>query len=87
MLRQWGLVAILFFIGFILLLTGGVSFFTESFQLMIKKVFLLTLWYGMTYLIRLQRIGHIEWEIIEPQYKIYYYFMLLLGSAMIIAWG
>jgi len=87
MIKQWSLIAILFFIGFILLFTGGVGFFTESFQLVIKKVFLLTLWYGVTYLIRLFRIGHIDWETLDPHYKVYYYFVLLIGSALIVAWG
>lgn len=86
-LKSWLLVGVLFFLGFILLLTGGVGFFTESFQLVIKKTFLVTLWYGLTYLVRVLRVGHIEWEVIEPQYKVYYYFVLLLGSAMIVAWG
>lgn len=86
-LRSWLLIGVLFFLGFILLFTGGVGIFTESFQIVIKKTFLVALWYGLTYLVRVLRIGHIEWEIIEPRYKVYYYFMLLLCSAMIIAWG
>lgn len=87
MIKQWILVFSLFILGFILLFTGGVGFFTESFQLVIKKTFLLTLWYGVTYLIRLFRIGHINWEALDPHFKAYYYFVLLIGSALIIAWG
>lgn len=85
--RKWFFVCFLFVIGFILLFTGGVGFFTESFQIVIKKTFLLTLWYGVTYLIRFFRVGRIDWRALDPRFRVYYYFVLLIGSALIIAWG
>ncbi|MEM1660852.1 MAG: hypothetical protein QXR17_06920 [Candidatus Bathyarchaeia archaeon] len=85
--KQWGFVGLIFAIGLILLLTGFVGLFTESFQLVIKKAFLLAFWYGVTYIVRIFRVGHIHWDELPVSFKAYYYFVLLLGSAMIIAWG
>lgn len=84
---KWWLVGGLFLIGFLLLISGAVGVFAESFQVVIKKVFLLCLWYGFVYLVRVMRIGRIAWDELGDEFKVYYYFILLLGSAMIVAWG
>lgn len=74
-------------VGLVLILSGFVSVFTESFQLVVKKAFLLGFWYVVTYLMRRARVGKIAWEEMAPEFKAVYYFVLLLGSAMIVAWG
>lgn len=85
--RKWWLVGLIFVVGLILLFTGLVGVFTESFQLVIKKAFLLVFWYGVTYVVRVMRVGRIDWDELPVWFKAYYYFVLLLGSAMIVAWG
>lgn len=84
-MKQWWLVAMVVVVGLVLLATGLVGVFTEAMQLAIKKVFLVSVWYGLTYVIRVCRLGHIKWD--NERLKVYYYFVLLIGSAMIVAWG
>lgn len=83
--KKWKLVFIVFIIGFILLFSGLVGFLTPSIQIVIKKAFLLSLWYGFAYIVRVERIGHIDWN--DDYWKKIYYFVLLIGSALIIALG
>lgn len=87
MLKQWKFQLAILIIGLILLFSGLVGLFQESFQVIIKKAVLVSLWYGMTYLFRVQRIGHFDWEEVGEEMKIKYYFVLLIGAAIIIAWG
>jgi hypothetical protein len=82
-LQQFGWHWVIIFLGIMFFLTGLIGLFYEPFQFVFKKVFLLSLWYVFTYLIRLTRIGHIDWD--EEWAKRLYYFTMLMGSSLIVA--
>ena len=86
-LKQWWLVLVIFIVSGLLIFSGIVGMFTEAFQLVVKKAFLLAFWYGVAYLIRIYRLGHIDWDSLPQEERVKYYFILLIGSAMIVAWG
>ena len=82
-LKQFGIQNLIIIIGLILFATGLVGIFYEPFQFVFKKVFLLSLWYVFTYLTRLTRIGHIDWD--DEWAKRLYYLVILIGSSLIVA--
>jgi hypothetical protein len=84
-LKQFGWHWVIIFLGLVFFISGIIGLFYEPFQFVFKKVFLLSLWYVFAYLIRLIRIGHIDWE--DEWAKRAYYIAILLGSAHIIANG
>ena len=81
-LREWYLIVILILICLVLFLTGWVFDFTAPFQVVIKKTFLVCWWYFLSYIFRRIRLGKIEWT---NEDKKVYYFILLIGSALIFA--
>jgi hypothetical protein len=82
--KQFGWHWVIIFLGLVFFVSGVIGLFYEPFQFMFKKVFLLSLWYVFAYLMRLFRIGHIDWESNEWAKRIYY-IAILLGSALIIS--
>lgn len=86
-MKKWWLQMLVLVVALFLVVTGGVGLLNESFQLVVKKCLLLSLWYVVTYAFRLLRIGKIDWDVLGPVFKAYYYFILLLGGALIVAWG
>jgi len=85
-LQQFGWHWVIIVLGLVFFITGLSGFFFEPFQFVVKKVFLLSLWYVFAYLTRLIRIGHIDWGNDEWA-KRAYYLAILLGSAWIVASG
>jgi len=81
-LKQWALAIVLIIICLVLFFTGWVFDFTAPFQVVIKKTFLACWWYFLSYLFRRIRLGKIEWT---NEDKKSYYFILLIGSALIFA--
>jgi hypothetical protein len=84
-LQQFGLPNLIIIIGLILFATGLIALFLEPLQYVFKKLFLVCLWYSFCYIMRKLRIGGIDWSD-EKDKKIYYY-VLLGGSALIIAFA
>jgi len=84
-LQQFGLPNLIIIIGLILFATGLIALFFEPLQYVFKKVFLVSLWYSFCYIMRRLRIGGIDWSD-EKDKKIYYY-ILLLGSSLIVAFA
>lgn len=82
-LQQFGLHWVIIVLGLVFFITGLIGLFYEPFQFVFKKIFLLSLWYVFAYLMRLTRIGHIDWE--DEWAKRIYYYVLLLGSAFIVS--
>jgi hypothetical protein len=85
-LKQFGWHWVIIALGLVFFITGIIGLFYEPFQFVFKKVFLLSLWYVFAYLTRLTRIGHIDWESDEWAKRIYYY-VLLLGTSLIISFA
>ena len=83
-LRQWNLPVLIIIAGLFLFATGLIFNFFPSIQVVIKKTFLVAWWYFLTYIFRKFRLGTLTWG--EDDKKIYY-FILLIGSALIFAWG
>ncbi len=83
-LKKWWLEIVIIVAGLVLFATGLVFELLPSLQVLMKKTFLVAWWYGLTYLFRRFRLGHVEWY---NEDKKMYYFVLLLGSALIFAWG
>jgi len=83
-IKQWALKLVLIFICIVLFYTGYIFNFTPPIQVIVKKTFLVAWWYLLTYIFRRLRLGKIYWN--EDDKKVYY-FILLLGSALIFAWG
>ena len=54
-------------------------------QIVFKKIFLVSLWYLLTYAFRKFRLGTLEWDN-EKDKKIYYY-ILLISTALIFAFS
>ena len=81
-LKQWALAIVLIIICLVLFFTGWVFDFTAPFQVVIKKTFLACWWYFLSYFFRRIRLGKIEWT---NEDKKSYYFILLIGSALIFA--
>jgi len=81
-LKQWSISIVLIIICLILFLTGWVFDFTAPFQVIIKKTFLVVWWYFLSYVFRRIRLGKIGWT---NEDKKVYYFILLIGSALIFA--
>jgi len=84
-LKQFGWHWVIIGLGIFFFITGMVGIFYEPFQFVFKKVFLVCLWYSFCYIVRRLRIGGIDWSD-EKDKKIYYY-ILLIGSAIIFAFG
>ena len=84
-LQQFGWHWVIIVVGLVFFITGLIGVFYEPFQFVFKKIFLLSLWYVFAYLIRLTRIGHIDWE--DEWAKRIYYIAILLGSSWILANG
>ncbi len=84
LLKKWWLEIVIIIVGLVLFVTGLVFELLPSIQVLMKKTFLVAWWYGLTYLFRRFRLGNLEWR--DEEKKIYY-FVLLLGSAFIFAWG
>jgi len=84
-LQQFGWHWIIIGLGLVFFITGLIGLFYEPFQFVFKKVFLLSLWYVFAYLVRLTRIGHIDWE--DEWAKRIYYLVILLSSSWIVASG
>ena len=80
--KEWFLAIVLIIICLVLFLTGWVFDFTAPCQVIIKKTFLVIWWYFLSYLFRRIRLGKIEWT---NEDKKSYYFILLIGSALIFA--
>jgi uncharacterized membrane protein SirB2 len=78
---HWGIILI----GIVLFITGLIGLFSEPFQFVVKKIFLLSLWYVFAYLIRVKRIGHINWD--DEWAKRIYYFLILIGASLIVAFA
>ncbi|RKX61954.1 MAG: hypothetical protein DRP34_04905 [Thermodesulfobacteriota bacterium] len=81
-LRQWNLPLLIIVLGGFLFATGLIFNFFPSIQVVAKKTFLVAWWYFLTYIFRKLRLGTLKWE--EDDKKIYY-FILLIGSALIFA--
>lgn len=86
-ISKWWFVLVLLILSSLMILSGYVGLFSEALQLVVKKTFLLSFWYFTAYVIRIQRIGHIDWDRLNDDVRALYYFILLLGSAMVISWG
>jgi hypothetical protein len=78
---HWGIVVV----GLLLVFSGVIFALWEPAQYVIKKVFILSLWYVFVYLVRYIRIGEINWD--DEWAKRIYYFVLLLGSALILSFS
>lgn len=83
-LKEWWLELVIVICGLVLFATGVIFDFFPSIQVLMKKTFLVAWWYGLTYLFRRFRLGKIEWDDVGQKT---YYFVLLLGSAIIFALG
>jgi hypothetical protein len=84
-LKQFGWHWVIIGLGVFFFITGMIGIFYEPFQFVFKKVFLVCLWYSLSYIMRKLRIGGIDWSD-EKDKKIYYY-ILLIGSAIIFAFS
>jgi 4-hydroxybenzoate polyprenyltransferase len=84
-LKQFGLQNLIIIAGLILFATGLIAILFEPLQYVFKKLFLVCLWYSFCYIVRKLRIGGIDWSD-EKDKKIYYY-VLLLGASLIIAFA
>ena len=84
-LKQFGIQNLIIIAGLVLLATGLIAALFEPLQYVFKKLFLVCLWYSFCYIVRKLRIGGIDWSD-ERDKKIYYY-ILLIGSALIIAFA
>jgi len=83
-LKQWYFSIILIIVCLFLFLTGWVFDFTAPCQVVIKKTFLVSWWYFLSYIFRRIRLGRIDWK---DEDKKNYYFILLIGSAIIFAFS
>ena len=84
-LKQFGIQNLIIIAGLILFTTGLIAFLFEPLQYVFKKLFLVCLWYSFCYIIRKLRLGGIDWS--DEKDKKIYYFILLIGSAIIFAFG
>lgn len=83
-LEQWNIQIVIIVAGLFLFITGLIFNLLPPIQVIAKKTFLVAWWYLLTYIFRKFRLGTIEWE--EDDKKVYY-FILLIGSAIIFAFG
>jgi len=83
-LKDWWLAIIIIAISFIIYNNGKIFDLLPPMQIVIKKISLVTIWYFLTYIFRRIRLGKIKWS--ENDKKTYYY-ILLIGSAIIFAFS
>jgi len=88
-LRQFNLQIAIIIIACILFITGIIFDLLPPMQVIIRKTFLVAWWYLLAYIFRRFRLGEINWETYDGYDwdKKIYYFVLLIGSAFIIALG
>jgi len=82
-LKEFGLEIVIIAVCLILFFTGLIFDLLPTAQVVFKKTFLVAWWYSLTYIFRKLRIGTLYWE--DEFEKKAYYFVLLIGSALIFA--
>ncbi len=83
-LKKWSFLIIFAIFAFVFSFTGAILDTKPPIQDLFIRLSLLCYWYLFIYIVRRFRIGKIEWN--EEDKKIYY-FILLVCSALIFAFG